>query len=104
MRNDRRNPKNQLRFLGSARGLGTAVPARKFLDPSRGVDELLFTREKRKASSTDPDFDVAPGGTRMINGTARANDIGFVVFRMNACFHVQKRARNLAAFQPLRKR
>jgi hypothetical protein len=35
---------------------------------------------------------------------ARANDVGFVIFRMNACFHFAEKALNLPALVSARKR
>jgi hypothetical protein len=96
--------RDQLRFLAGASGLGAAVAARKFFDATRGVDELLFAREKRMASGADADFNVTPGGAGMINRAARANDIGLLIFRMNARFHVQERTPNLGALPVARKR
>jgi hypothetical protein len=96
--------KTQLSFLRSPYGFGAAVAAREFFNASGGVDKFLFPGEKRMASGTDADFNVAARGTGMIDGAARTDDIGLVIFRMNVRFHVWKRARNLAALDGSRKR
>ena len=95
---------SQLTFLRGARGLGAAVTAREFFDAPRRVDEFLLAREKRVASGADADFNVTPGRASVIHRPARANDIGFYVFRMNVRFHVQKGARNLRGTGYFRKR
>jgi hypothetical protein len=41
------------------------------------------------AGSADADFNITPRRTRVINDTARANDIGLMIFRMNVCLHVK---------------
>jgi hypothetical protein len=94
----------QLTFFAGASGFGAAVAARKFLDPSRRIDELLLTREKRVASGADADFNITPGRAGVIHRAARANDIGLHVFRMNVRFHVRKGARNLRGIGDFRKR
>jgi hypothetical protein len=96
--------RNQLsRFFAGARGFGAAITTREFFNASRGIDELLFAREKRMASGADADFNVTPGRAGMINRAAGANDIGLYVFRMNARFHVRKSARNLLGRGSFRK-
>ena len=89
--------------LGTAGCFGAAVPACEFLHPTGGIDELLFAREKRMASGTDTDFNVLTGRARMVNGAARANNVGFYVFRMDVRFHGPKGARNLSVFGWFRK-
>ena len=49
------------------------------------------------ASGADADFNVTSSRASVIDRAARADDIGLLIFRMNVRFHVQKRARNLAA-------
>jgi long-chain acyl-CoA synthetase len=73
--------------LRSARCFGAAVSAGEFLNPACGVDELLFAGEKRMACGTDTDFNVLTSGARMVDGAARANNVGFYVFRMDVRFH-----------------
>lgn len=94
---DRPRHQKELRLLGDSRGFGAAVAAREFLDPTRRIDELLFTREKRMASRTNADFNVLFGRTRVIDSTARTGNVGLVIFWMDARFHVSKRALNLGA-------
>jgi len=64
------------------------VALAEFLDPSRGVDDLLLARVERVASRTH--FDVQ----RLVNRragderiTAAARHLNFAVLRMNARFH-----------------
>jgi hypothetical protein len=89
--------RNQLSFFAAARGLGTAVTTGEFLDPAGGIDEFLFAGEKRMTTGADADFNITPRRPRVINRAARADDIGLVIFRMNARFHVRRRARNVSA-------
>jgi hypothetical protein len=104
VRNHHRRRANQLRFRAGARGLGATIAAGELLDAARRVDELLLTCEKRMAGSADANFDVAPRRAGMINRAARADDIGFLIFRMDARFHVQKRVPNVGALSLARKR
>ena len=46
-------------------------------------------------SGANTDFNVATGRARMVDGAARANDVGFSLFWMDVRFHVPKGARNL---------
>ncbi len=94
--------RNQLSFA-AARGFGAAVTTDEFLDPAGGIDEFLFAGEKRMTSGADADFNITPRRTRVIDRAARAHDIGLVIFRMNARFHVRRRARNVIARGSLRK-
>ena len=99
-----RNP-DQLDFSGDAAAccFGAAVAARELLDAARGIDELLFAREKRMASGTNADFNITPRRARVVNRAASAADFRLVIFRMNGRFHVQERTRNLCGKLPLRK-
>ena len=87
-----RNP-NQLSFSGDAAAFcfGAAVAARELLDATRGIDELLFAREKRMASSANADFNITPRRARVVNRAASAADFRLVIFWMNGRFHVQER-------------
>ena len=85
----------QLGFLFSPRGFGAAVAAGEFFDAPGGIDELLFAREKRMTSGTNTDLNITARRAGVINRAARAHNIGIVVFWMNACFHLQKGARNV---------
>jgi hypothetical protein len=67
---------SQLSFLDGASRFGAAVTAREFLNPAGGVDEFLFAREKRVASGTNTDLNIAARRTGMINRPARAANIG----------------------------
>jgi hypothetical protein len=89
--------------LAGARGLGTAVTTREFFHPPGGVDEFLFTREKRMAGGANADFNVSFGRASVINRAARANDIGLLIIGMNVRLHVKKRPQNLAAKGQIRK-
>ena len=89
--------RNQLSFFAAARGLGAAIPAGEFLDAPGGIDEFLFAGEKRMTTGADTDSNVTVRRARVINRTARAHHVGLVIFRMNARFHAEARARNLIA-------
>jgi hypothetical protein len=80
---------NELSFLLGAGSFGAAVTAGKFLDPARGIDKFLFAGEKGMTSGTNADLNIAMRGACVIHGAARAHHISFVVFWMNACFHLQ---------------
>ena len=81
---------SQLTFFGRAHGFGAAVTLGEFLNATGGIDKLLFAGEKRMAGRADTDSNVAPGRAGVIHRAARANDVGLVVFWVNACFHVRK--------------
>src|SRR5437870_11892367 len=88
---------DQLSFLSSPRGFGATVAAGEFFDAPGGIDELLFTREKRMTSGTNADLNITARRAGVINRAARAHNIGIVILWMNACFHLQKGARNVVA-------
>src|SRR6266700_7335660 len=87
----------QLSFFLSPRRFGATVTAGKFLDAPGGIDELLFACEKRMTSGTNTDLNITARRAGVINHAARTDDIGIVILWMNACFHLQKGARNVAA-------
>ena len=95
---------NELSFLLGADSFGAAVTAGKFLDPARGIDELLFAGEKGMTSGTNADLNIATRGASVIHGAACAHHISFVVFWMNACFHLVNGARNVFVNVPFCKR
>ena len=80
----------QLTFFARARSFGAAVALGEFLNATGGIDEFLFAGKKRMAGRADTDSNVAPGRARLVNRAACANDVGLVIFWMNACFHVRK--------------
>src|SRR5437660_9522346 len=80
----------QLTFFARARGFGAAVALGEFFDATGRVDEFLFAGEKRMTSGADTDSNVASGRAGVIDRAARANDVGFVIFWVNACFHSSK--------------
>ena len=80
----------QLTFFGRAHSFSAAVALGEFFDATGRVHEFLFASEKRMTSSTDTDSNVATGRAGVIDRAARAHDIGFVKFWVNACFHRQK--------------
>jgi hypothetical protein len=88
---------NNLSFFLGARGFGTAVTAGEFFDTPGSIDELLFACEKGMTSSTNTDLNIPTRRAGVIYRTARAHDIGLVILWMNACFHLQKGARNVTA-------
>ena len=85
----------QLTF-GAARRFRAAVPTGELLYAARGIDEFLLAGEKRMTSGANTDFNVATGRPGMVDGAARANDVGLSVFRMDVRFHGPKGARNLS--------
>ena len=95
---------HQLSFFSGAGGLGAAVTAHEFLNAPGRIYELLFPREKRMTSSANTDSNIAARRARMIHRAARTDDVGFVIFGMNACFHFSQRALNLRALKEARKR
>src|SRR5438132_3593313 len=88
---------DQLSFLFSPRGFGATVAAGEFFDAPGGIDELLFAREKRMTSGTNTDLNITARRAGVINGPARAHDIGIVILWMNARFNLQKEAGNVPA-------
>ena len=87
----------KLSFLLSASSFGAAVAAGKLLDPARSIDKLLFASEKGMTSGTNADLNIATRGASVIHRAASAHHISFVIFWMNACFHLLNRARNVFA-------
>jgi hypothetical protein len=87
----------ELSLLLSPLGFDAAVTAGKFLDATRGIDELLFAGKKGMTSGTNTNLDIATCRAGVIDSAARAHHIGLVILWMNACFHLQKGARNLIA-------
>jgi hypothetical protein len=90
-------PATQLSFLLSPRGFGAAVTAGEFFHASGGIDELLFAGEKWMASGTNTDLNITTRRAGVIDRAARADDVGLVIFWMNARFHFRKRAWNVIA-------
>jgi len=80
----------QLTFFARAHGFGAAIALGEFFDATGRVHELLFAGEKRMTSSANTDSNVTTRRARVIDRAARANDIGFVILWVNACFHRQK--------------
>jgi hypothetical protein len=93
----------QLSLLFSPRGFGAAVTPGEFFDTPGSIDELLFPCEKRMTSSTYTDLNIPTRRPGMIHRAARAHNIGLVILWMNACFHLQKGARNVTAWSSSRK-
>ena len=82
--------RSQLTFFARAHGFGAAIALGEFFDATGRVDEFLLTGEKRMTSGANTDSNVTARRARVIDRSARANDIGFVIFWVNACFHRQK--------------
>ena len=82
--------RSQLTFFARARSFGAAVALGEFFDATGRVDEFLLTGEKRMTSSANTDSNVTARRARVIDRSARANDICLVIFWVNACFHRQK--------------
>ena len=74
-------------WFGAADGGGAAEAFGEFVDPSGGVDELLFTREERMAGSANADGNARDGGTSVINRATGAGDGRFDVLGMNLGLH-----------------
>ena len=85
-----RRYRSQLTFLTRASCLGAAVTLGEFFDATGRIHEFLFAGKKRMTSGADTDSNVAPGRAGVIHRAARANDVGLVIFWMNACFHSSK--------------
>lgn len=89
--------RSQLSFLGGASRFRASVTAREFFNTPGGIDEFLFASEKRMASGANADFNITTRRARVINRAARADNVGLVILRMNARFHVRNGARNVIA-------
>jgi hypothetical protein len=94
----------QLSFPGRAARFRAAVAARKLFYSTSRINKFLFARKKRMTSSANADFNVLTCRARVINRAAGTDDIGLVIFRMDARFHSRERARNLPVRRSLRKR
>ena len=92
-----------LSFLRRPGSLGAAVAARELLNTTGRVDELLFSGEKRMASGADADSNIRARRTGVIGRTARADDIGFLIIRMDTRLHGNKRAGTLRTEGKVRK-
>src|SRR5437588_10243626 len=80
----------QLSFFDRAHGFRAAIALGEFFHAAGRVHEFLFAGEKRMTSGADTDSNVTTRRARFIDRTARADDICFVIFWVNACFHRQK--------------
>jgi len=80
----------QLTFFARARGFGAAIALGEFFHATGRVYEFLFAGEKRMTSGADTDSNVTARRAGVIDRAARADDICFVIFWVNACFHRQK--------------
>ena len=88
---------NNLSFLLSPRGFGATVTAGKLFNAPGGIHKLLFACEKWMASGTNTDLNIATRGAGVIDRAACAHHIGFVIFWMDAGFHLRNGVRNLIA-------
>ena len=98
-----KRPYNKLSFFLSSRGFGATVTARKFFNAPGGIHELLFAGEKWMTSGANTDLNIATSGAGVIHRAACANNIGLVIFWMDAGFHLQSEARNVIARNHARK-
>ena len=80
----------QLTFFARAHGFGAAIALGEFFDATGRVHEFLFAGEKRMTSSANTNSNVTTRRAGVIDRAARADDIGFVILWVNACFHRQK--------------
>jgi hypothetical protein len=88
---------SQLSFLLSPGGFGATVTASKLFHAPGGINKLLFAGEKWMTSGTNTDLNIATRRAGAIHRAACAHDIGFVIFWMDAAFHLQNGVRNLIA-------
>jgi len=86
-----------LSFLLSPGGFGATVTAGKLFHATGGIHKLLFACEKWMASGTNTDLNIAMRGAGVIDRAACAHHIGFVIFWMDAGFHLRNGVRNLIA-------
>jgi hypothetical protein len=94
----------QLTFFARARSSRAAVALGEFFHATGRIHKFLFAGEKRMTSGADTDSNIATGRAGVIHRAARANDIGFVIFWMNACFHSLKMSAECNRAGSLRKR
>jgi len=80
----------QLTLFARACCFGATVALGEFFNATGGVHEFLLAGEKWMTSSADTDSNVATGRAGVINRATRTDDIGFVIFWVNAWFHVRK--------------
>jgi len=92
-----------LSFLLSPRGFGATVTSGKLFNAPGGIHKLLFACEKWMASGTNTDLNIATRGAGVIDRAACAHHIGFVIFWMDAGFHLRNGVRNLIARSRARK-
>ena len=85
-----RRYRNQLTFFAQAGSFSAAVALGEFFNATGRIHKFLFASEKRMTSSADTDSNVANGRAGVIHRAARANDVGLVIFWVNACFHLRK--------------
>jgi hypothetical protein len=84
-----RRRRKQLSLFAGAHGFRATVTARKLLHAARRIDELLLAGEKRMTSSANADLNITTRRAGVIDSAAGADDIGLVIFWMNARFHIQ---------------
>jgi hypothetical protein len=60
------------------------------LDATRRVDQLLLAREKRMTVGANFQFQVADRRASFERVAAHACNDGFLVLRVNACFHFEQ--------------
>ncbi len=76
-----------LQLRSGAAGAGAAVALGKLIHTTSGIDEALFTREKRMAGRANADAQIGNGGDGVINDSASAGDRRFVCLRMDIFAH-----------------
>jgi hypothetical protein len=81
---------DQLSFFRRPRGFRATVTAGKFFHAPGGIYKLLFAGEKWMTSSTNTDLDIAASRAGVIHHAACANNIGLVIFWMDAGFHLKE--------------
>lgn len=86
-----------LSFLRRPCGFGATVTAGKLFNAPGGIHKLLFACEKWMASGTNTNLNIATRGAGVIDRAARAHHIGFVIFWMDAGFHLRNGVWKLSA-------
>src|SRR5437764_14294755 len=80
----------QLSFFDRAHGFRAAIALGEFFHAAGRVHEFLFAGEKRMTSGAGTDSNVGARRAGVIDRPARANDIGYLIVSVNACFHRRK--------------
>jgi len=66
-----------------------AVLALEFLDPARGIDQLLLARKEGMAVAANFDLDFFAGRARLVSISACAAYLRDLILRMNSGLHIK---------------